>query len=316
MFSATIARAAMGNEKIGLTDLILHSIQKKQEQARRNRRRGRAAPAKPPASGNTFPLAAYWQSNGLRPLAAAIAAGSLTPGTGMALGADDAHQPEAGNRVRRRRRRRPHRRRRATRLFRRAPGMPRAAPRPRRGRAFTQKLMPLLEKAGQQLGVSPKILLAQAAIETGWGRSVVGNNLFGIKAGSSWTGQKVDAATHEYQNGELVRSPMRSAPIRTPRRRSRISCRWCRTVRAIARRSARARTSIGLRAEPAGGRLGDRHRLCAQAAIGCLRHGGERLAAASAPAPPAPTSVAHRHREPRLGNRSRCCRSNFAVTPR
>ena len=70
--------------------------------------------------------------------------------------------------------------------------------------AFTQKLMPLLQKAGQQLGVSPKILLAQAAIETGWGRSVVGNNLFGIKAGPSWTGQKVDAATHEYQNGALV----------------------------------------------------------------------------------------------------------------
>jgi flagellar protein FlgJ len=70
--------------------------------------------------------------------------------------------------------------------------------------AFKHKLMPLLEKAGQQLGVSPKILMAQTAIETGWGRSVVGNNLFGIKAGSSWTGQKVDAATHEYQNGELI----------------------------------------------------------------------------------------------------------------
>ena len=64
--------------------------------------------------------------------------------------------------------------------------------------------MPLLEKAGQQLGVSPRILLAQTAIETGWGRSVVGNNLFGIKAGSSWNGQKVNTATHEYLNGELV----------------------------------------------------------------------------------------------------------------
>jgi flagellar protein FlgJ len=52
--------------------------------------------------------------------------------------------------------------------------------------------------------VSPKVLLAQAAIETGWGRAVVGNNLFGIKAGSSWNGRKINAATHEYQNGELV----------------------------------------------------------------------------------------------------------------
>ena len=64
--------------------------------------------------------------------------------------------------------------------------------------------MPLLQQAGQQLGVSPKILLAQAAIETGWGSSVVGNNLFGIKAGSSWTGAKVDVATHEYENGQMV----------------------------------------------------------------------------------------------------------------
>jgi flagellar protein FlgJ len=70
--------------------------------------------------------------------------------------------------------------------------------------SFSQKLMPLLQKAGQQLGVSPKILLAQTAIETGWGRSVVGNNLFGIKAGSSWTGQKVDTPTHEYENGQLI----------------------------------------------------------------------------------------------------------------
>jgi len=33
---------------------------------------------------------------------------------------------------------------------------------------------------------------------------VVGNNLFGIKAGSSWSGQKIETPTHEYQNGELV----------------------------------------------------------------------------------------------------------------
>src|SRR5262249_17858769 len=70
--------------------------------------------------------------------------------------------------------------------------------------AFKEKLMPLLQQAGQQLGVSPKILLAQAAIETGWGRSVVGNNLFGIKAGSAWPRAEGDAPTHEYQNGELI----------------------------------------------------------------------------------------------------------------
>jgi flagellar protein FlgJ len=63
---------------------------------------------------------------------------------------------------------------------------------------------PLIRQAAQQLGVSPRILLAQTAIETGWGRSVVGNNLFGIKAGSSWSGGTVSAATHEYENGQYV----------------------------------------------------------------------------------------------------------------
>jgi flagellar protein FlgJ len=65
-------------------------------------------------------------------------------------------------------------------------------------------LAPLLREAGSRLGVSPRLLLAQAALETGWGRSVVGNNIFGIKAGSSWTGPSVTAATHEYENGQRV----------------------------------------------------------------------------------------------------------------
>jgi flagellar protein FlgJ len=69
---------------------------------------------------------------------------------------------------------------------------------------FSQQLAPLLQQAGAQLGVSPRILLAQAAIETGWGRAVVGNNIFGIKAGSSWTGNTVTTGTHEYEDGQYV----------------------------------------------------------------------------------------------------------------
>ncbi|KUK22392.1 MAG: Flagellar-related protein, partial [Thermotoga petrophila] len=34
---------------------------------------------------------------------------------------------------------------------------------------------------GKLTGMDPKILLAQSALETGWGRHTVGNNLFGIK---------------------------------------------------------------------------------------------------------------------------------------
>ena len=51
------------------------------------------------------------------------------------------------------------------------------------------------EKAGRALGVDPKLLLAQSALETGWGRSIVKNedgsntyNMFNIRPGKSWTG--------------------------------------------------------------------------------------------------------------------------------
>jgi flagellar protein FlgJ len=69
---------------------------------------------------------------------------------------------------------------------------------------FARRLGPLLQEAAQRLGVSARVLLAQAALETGWGRAVVGNNVFGIKAGSTWSGARVTAATHEVENGRSV----------------------------------------------------------------------------------------------------------------
>lgn len=57
-------------------------------------------------------------------------------------------------------------------------------------------------------GLFPSVKLAQAAVETGWGNHVVGNNLFGIKAAGShtpyWNGDYVTAGTTEYQNGGYV----------------------------------------------------------------------------------------------------------------
>jgi flagellar protein FlgJ len=55
---------------------------------------------------------------------------------------------------------------------------------------FISGLMPHAEAAARALGVDPGNLIAQAALETGWGRSQPGDshNLFGIKAGGSWGG--------------------------------------------------------------------------------------------------------------------------------
>ena len=200
MFSSTISQAVAGHDNTGLTDLILHSIQKKQVDNGETKDAAGTVTPKPAATANGMSLAAYWQGGGMRPLAAAIAAGAISPANGATL-ALMAHvnpklaMPFGGSvppaAV-------------TTTTVQSRPGHVSGGATPEEIAAFTQKLMPLLQQAGQQLGVSPKILLAQAAIETGWGRSVVGNNLFGIKAGSTWSGQKVDAATHEYRNGELI----------------------------------------------------------------------------------------------------------------
>jgi peptidoglycan hydrolase FlgJ len=70
--------------------------------------------------------------------------------------------------------------------------------------SFIQGLLPQAQQAGQQLGVAPSNLLAQAALETNWGRSLPhdsaghsSNNLFGVKATGSWDGASVPAVTHE-----------------------------------------------------------------------------------------------------------------------
>jgi flagellar protein FlgJ len=183
--------------------MLVRSLQKKQDQVNGGAADPSAATTTAKtAAGGGLPLGPYWQGNGMRPLAAAVAQGLTRPGAGVAMalmthinpklatafGAGSAVAANNGNTA-----------------FQSRPGH--ASGGGASGEdiaAFSQKLMPLLQKAGEQLGVSPKILLAQTAIETGWGRSVVGNNLFGIKAGSSWTGPRIDAATHEYEDGQLV----------------------------------------------------------------------------------------------------------------
>jgi flagellar protein FlgJ len=80
---------------------------------------------------------------------------------------------------------------------------------------FINHVMPSIRRAAAALGVNPEGLLAQAALETGWGRRMPRNadgssslNLFGIKAGDEWTGARATADTVEFSNG--VAAPRRS----------------------------------------------------------------------------------------------------------
>lgn len=76
---------------------------------------------------------------------------------------------------------------------------------------FVQKLAPHAIEAAKKLGVSVRALLAQAALETGWGKHLPAQggttsfNMFGIKAGSSWDGKRVNVPTLEYEDGVAVR---------------------------------------------------------------------------------------------------------------
>ncbi len=70
---------------------------------------------------------------------------------------------------------------------------------------FVQKLMPYAKKAVEGMSMNPLVLLAQAALETGWGKHVpANNNFYGIKAGSSWKGDVQKLSSGEYEDGEYV----------------------------------------------------------------------------------------------------------------
>lgn len=76
---------------------------------------------------------------------------------------------------------------------------------------FLSKLEGPAERASRTTGVPAKLILAQAVLETGWGRHEIpdangGNshNLFGIKAGSRWQGDTTDITTTEYKNNRPV----------------------------------------------------------------------------------------------------------------
>jgi peptidoglycan hydrolase FlgJ len=88
---------------------------------------------------------------------------------------------------------------------------------------FVRMMWPHAQRAGSALGVDPSALVAQAALETGWGRAVPTQgsgsssfNLFGIKAGSSWEGSTASVPTLEFEDGVAVRKVERFRAYLSP----------------------------------------------------------------------------------------------------
>jgi flagellar protein FlgJ len=77
---------------------------------------------------------------------------------------------------------------------------------------FVARLLPDAEAAAAALGIEPRLLLAQAALETGWGAAApqrpdgeTSHNVFGIKAGAAWRGARVAQWTIEHDGGVAER---------------------------------------------------------------------------------------------------------------
>jgi peptidoglycan hydrolase FlgJ len=73
---------------------------------------------------------------------------------------------------------------------------------------FVTRMLPAAQRASQASGVPAQLIMAQAALESGWGRREIRGedgtpsyNLFGIKADKSWKGPVAETTTTEYVNG-------------------------------------------------------------------------------------------------------------------
>src|SRR5579872_665189 len=195
LYANVMSQVAASSNQLGFADMLLQSMPKAAAPPVAN---GASPPpptattAAPAAAGAGFSLQQYWQGRhvvvspgaayaitpspmGLRPIAPTSPAPAALPSAAPPTSPSPYDAPASP----------------AAQL---APsGGSTAADRQR----FAATLAPLLQSAAQSLGVSPTVLLAQAALESGWGRSMPGNNLFGVKAGAGWDGDTVQAHTHE-----------------------------------------------------------------------------------------------------------------------
>ena len=77
---------------------------------------------------------------------------------------------------------------------------------------FVEKIWRYAKKAATEIGLNPAVMVAQSALETGWGKHIIKDkngessfNLFNVKAHRDWQGEKAAQSTLEFENGVAVR---------------------------------------------------------------------------------------------------------------
>ncbi|MDX1678389.1 flagellar assembly peptidoglycan hydrolase FlgJ [Arsukibacterium sp.] len=88
---------------------------------------------------------------------------------------------------------------------------------------FVRKLLPAAKQAARALGLDPMAMIAQAALETGWGQRMIKTakgdnsfNLFGIKANNNWQGDSAVVDTLEFRGGVAQKEQARFRSYQTP----------------------------------------------------------------------------------------------------
>jgi flagellar protein FlgJ len=83
---------------------------------------------------------------------------------------------------------------------------------------FVSALIEPAKSVQEKIGVPFQVIIAQAALETGWGQKIIkdengssSNNLFNIKADNRWAGDKVTKDTLEFEQGAMIK---KSEPFR------------------------------------------------------------------------------------------------------
>lgn len=77
---------------------------------------------------------------------------------------------------------------------------------------FISSIWQYAKKAASKIGVNPAVMVAQSALETGWGKHIIKDknggssfNLFNVKAHRDWSGEKAAQSTLEFEQGVAVR---------------------------------------------------------------------------------------------------------------
>lgn len=77
---------------------------------------------------------------------------------------------------------------------------------------FVGSMWDYAKKAASKIGINPAVMIAQSALETGWGKHIIKDkngdssfNLFNIKAHRDWDGEKAAQSTLEFEQGVAVR---------------------------------------------------------------------------------------------------------------